>query len=324
MRENFKRMNIRNYPPSISIIVPMYNEEESIKTLVYGLKSVMENYGNQFEIILIDDGSSDKTGEITKELAVGFDFLKVFHHSVNKGKTAAIKTGLRYSSGEILVLIDADLQYEPKDIPKLIELINEGFDVVNGWRDRRKDPITKKFSSRTYNFLTRKLFGVKIHDYNSGLKAFKREALKKMPLLKGQHRYMLVLAKHCNLRIGEIKVQHCERTYGKSKYGIKRLFCGITDLMVLRLELTFMERPMLLFGGLGLLMITLGVALMIYQLILQVAYAIPFHIRPLLLLSTSFIIAGVQFFSLGFLADILTVLREELRSLREKSQAIMK
>jgi glycosyltransferase involved in cell wall biosynthesis len=296
----------------ISIVVPAYNEEQTLPTLIERLVQTLKENNIQGEIIIVNDGSTDETAKKAEELSKKYANIRVFHHKRRMEKTAALHTGFEKASGEILAMIDADLQYAPEDLPKLLTKIHQGHDVVNGWRKHRKDSVLKKTPSSIYNFISRVSFGMKIHDFNSGFKAFKREVLEDLNLRKGTHRFLLNLAHHRGFNVGEVEIQHFPRELGKTKFGLSRMFWGLFDLISLRLQLAFTERPMALFGLSGIILSFSGVIAGMYVVALRVLFNEPFGQHfALLLLSALLIIAGIQSFLFGFIADMIANLRSE-------------
>jgi len=298
------------------VIIPAYNEDRSLSELTGRAVQVLSSAGFSGEVIIVNDGSTDKTKEVVDELVKKYNIVKAFHHRRNLGKSASLRTGFDKARGTIIVMLDADLQYAPEDIPKLIDMINKGYDVVNGWRKSRADSIGRKASSSFYNFLTRQIFGLTIQDFNSGLKAFRREVIEDIEttgLRSDFHRYLLPLAHQLGYRVGEIEIQHFPRSYGKTRYGARRLILGVLDLISLKLQFLFRERPMTLFGISGISLLFLGGIFGVYVVLLKLLYREPFeHHLALLLLSVLLIIAGLQSFFFGFLADILATFRLEL------------
>ena len=304
---------------TLSIVVPAYNEEQNLPILVERLIQTLKENSITGEIVIVDDGSTDETGKIAEELSKKHRNIKFFHHKRRMEKTAALHTGFKNSSGDILAMIDADLQYAPEDLPKLLAKIQQGYDVVNGWRKHRKDSILKKIPSSIYNFVSRLSFGMRLHDFNSGLKAFKREVLEDLNLRRGQHRFLLNIAHHKGYRVGEVEIQHLPRKHGKTKYGISRMFWGFFDLIALRLQLAFTEQPMALFGLAGMILTTLGFLAGAYVMVLRILFNEPFdrHLAALFLTSV-LIIAGIQTFLFGFIADMIASLKSEQEENNQK------
>lgn len=303
---------------TLSVVIPAYNEEESLPTLVERLVQTFEENHLTGEIIVVDDGSTDGTRKISEEMCERHRRVKVIRHKRRMGKTAALQTGFGNSTGDIIVIIDADLQYAPEDLPKLLARIEQGYDVVNGWRKHRNDSILKKIPSSIYNFVSRISFGLHLHDFNSGFKVFKREVLEDLNLRDGQHRFFLNVAHYKGYRIGEVEIQHFPRKEGKTKYGSSRMFWGFFDLVSLRLRLAFTERPMALFGLSGIILTTLGFIAGSYVVALRILYNEPFdHHVALLLLTVLLIIAGIQSFLFGFIADMIADLRYDQHERRK-------
>ena len=314
---------MKKYPSKernmLSIVVPAYNEEQTLATLVDQLIQTLNENSITGEIVIVDDGSTDETRQIAEKLRKKHRNIRVFHHKRRMEKTAALHTGFENSSGDILAMIDADLQYAPEDLPKLLAKIQQGYDVVNGWRKHRKDSILKKIPSSIYNFVSRLSFGMRLHDFNSGLKAFKREVLEDLNLRRGQHRFLLNIAHHNGYRVGEVEIQHLAREHGKTKYGISRMFWGFFDLIALRLQLAFTEQPMALFGLSGIILTTLGLLAGAYVVALKILFNEPFDRHLALLFLTSLlIIAGIQTFLFGFIADMIASLKSEQEENKRK------
>lgn len=296
----------------VSIVVPAYNEELALPILVERLVQTLSQNNIKGEIIVVDDGSTDQTSKIAEELSKKYEHVLVYHHKRRMEKTAALHTGFEKASGDILAMIDADLQYAPEDLPKLLAKMQQGYDVVNGWRKHRNDSILKRIPSSIYNFISRVSFKMNLHDFNSGYKAFKREVIEDLNLRVGQHRFLLNLAHYRGYRVGEVEIQHFPREHGKTKFGSSRMFWGFFDLISLRLQLAFTERPMALFGLSGIILSTLGFLAGAYVLALRIFLGHPFERHfALLLLSTLLIIAGIQAFLFGFIADMIANLRSE-------------
>jgi glycosyltransferase involved in cell wall biosynthesis len=297
---------------TFSVIIPAFNEEDTLQELVERLVQTLIKNQLKGEIIIVDDGSKDQTTVISQQMDRKYDNVKVIRHKRRMGKTAALHTGFRNSSGEVVIILDADLQYIPEEIPKLLGKIKEGYDVVNGWRKDRHDSIVKKFPSKIYNFISRISFGLKLHDFNSGFKAFKKEVIEDLSEREGQHRFFINVAHYKGYNVGEVEIKHFSRVKGKTKYGFSRMFWGFFDLIALRLQLAFTERPMALFGLLGAILVLLGFIAGVYLLALRILYNEPFdqHIA-LMLFTLLLIIAGIQCFLFGFIADMVAKLKFE-------------
>jgi len=304
----------------VSIIFPAYDEAESIGEMVENTVRVLSDQRIRGEIIVVNDGSTDVTGEVADALSKKHKNVKAVHHRRNLGKTAAIETGLKASKGDVFFLIDADLQYSPKDIPKFLKLIKEGYDVVNGWRNERKDSFGRRFSSRIYNFMTNAVTGLHLHDIDCGFKAFRRGVFEDVVFLGDMHRYILAVLKDQKFRIGEVEVQHFPRRFGQTKYGYIRLMRGFFELISTKMRSMFLSSPMLFFGFSGLIMMSIGFLVSLYILIVfLITGSVSPHI-PLLTLGVLLLITGLQSFALGFMADAINYLRKELLKEIEKRE----
>jgi len=290
----------------ISVVIPVLNEEENIPELYSELRDVLEKLNKPYEIIFIDDGSTDNSFKILKEIHEKDNKVKVIKFRRNFGQTPAISAGFDHATGSIIITMDSDLQNDPKDIPKLLEKINEGYDVVSGWRADRKDPfLTKKIPSKISNWLTRRLTGVDIHDFGCTLKAYRGEVLKDVKLYGEMHRFIPAIVSWKGFKVSEIPVEHHSRKFGKTKYGTWRIMKGFLDLLVVTFWQKYSTRPIHLFGGLGLLLSFSGFLIGLYLSIIKFFYHQGISNRPLLLLGILIIILGVQFIIFGLLADIM-------------------
>jgi glycosyltransferase involved in cell wall biosynthesis len=305
MPENRKKNNYK-----ISVVVPAYNEVENIAPLMEGFSKMFSNSKINGEVILVDDGSTDGTFLKAKECQGKYNFLKVAVHRRNRGLTEALMTGFSIASGKIFVFWPADLQYLPEEIPKLVN------DVVCGWKRGRYG--IKRFVSFVYNFLSRILFRVGVHDLNS-VKAFKREIVNEVPLRKDWHRYMVVIAADKGYKIGEVEVKLYPRRFGQSKFGFWRIPIGFLDLLSVKFQLSFMKKPLLLFGFLGLILIFLGIVTGGVAVYLRIAKNE--GLRPLLYLVILLVLSGISFFALGFLAEAIVSVKEEIRALGKQISA---
>jgi glycosyltransferase involved in cell wall biosynthesis len=295
---------------NISIVIPVYNEEESLPILYQKLKAVLEKLKKSdkksYEIIFVDDGSTDKSFEILEKIQKKDKKVKVIKFRGNFGQTAAFSAGFEEAKGEVIVTLDADLQNDPNDISLLLKKIDEGYDVVSGWRKKRKDPLLrKKIPSKISNFLARKLTGVEIHDSGCALKAYKKEALKNIELYGEMHRFIPAIVAWKGYKVSEVTVFHHPRKFGKTKYGLWRIMKGFLDLLVVVFWRKYSTRPIHLFGALGILMGLLGFIISFYLTMMKILYNQSLTNRPLLLLGILLIILGVQFIIFGLLADIM-------------------
>ncbi len=286
----------------ISVIVPVYNEEKNIEPLYKKLDRVL---GEEDEVIFIDDGSTDSSYSIIKKIHEEDGRVKCIRFSRNFGKTAALLAGFEMARGDVVVTIDGDLQNDPEDIPKLLKKLEE-YDAVSGWRYNRKDPFfSKKLPSIISNKISRWLTGLKLHDFNCGLKAYKKECIKNLELYGEMHRYIPAILAWKGYKVGEVKVEHYPRQYGKSKYGAARLVRGVLDLINFKFWAGYSTRPLHFFGSVGLLMFAAGFLIDLYLVLLKILYGETLSNRPLLLLGVLLIIVGFQIFMTGFLAEIM-------------------
>ncbi len=300
----------------VSVVVPAYNEVENIAPLMEDFAGMFSQYRGRSEVILVDDGSTDGTYLKAKECQQRYQFLRVVSHRRNLGLTQALMTGFSKARGRIFVFWPADLQYLPRDIPKLIERIDNGYDVVCGWKQGSYG--LKRLVSFFYNLLSRIVFGIRVHDLNS-VKAFRREVVNEVPMRKDWHRYMVVMAADKGYKVGEVKVKLYPRRFGESKFGLWRIPVGFLDLLSVKFQLSFMRKPLLLFGSLGLILIFLGAVTGGVAVYLRIAKGE--GLRPLLYLVILLVLSGISLFGLGFLAEVIAGLREEIRELKRKIRA---
>jgi glycosyltransferase involved in cell wall biosynthesis len=303
----------------ISIIIPLYNEEDSLNELTKQIVGVLQGLEKSYEICFVDDGSTDDSLQRIKKLREENQNIKILSFRKNYGKSAALSEGFKMASGDIIITIDADLQDDPAEIPNLISKINDGYDLVSGWKKKRHDPITKTLPSKLFNYITARFTGIKIHDFNCGLKAYRQEVIKEIPVYGSLHRYLPVLAHWKGFAVGEIIVQHHARKYGVTKYGWRRFFDGFFDLFTVLFLTRYRQKPLHLFGFFGMTSFTAGFLISVYLTILWFqGYGI--GNRPLLFLGILLIIVGMQSFSIGLIGEMITNLKDEegSYSIREK------
>ena len=289
----------------ISIIIPVFNESESIGYLLDEVLNVMYSNKLNFEIVVVNDGSQDTTSNVLDELTIKIKELSVISLRTNYGQTAAMAAGFDNSNGEVVITLDGDLQNDPTDIPKLISHINEGYDLICGWRYDRKDKlINRRIPSKIANKLIANVTGLKLHDYGCSLKAFKKEILDDIKLYGELHRFLPVLAKIEGAKIKEIKVNHRSRKYGSSKYGIDRTFRVLMDLLTVWFMTKFLTRPMYGFGFVGIISILVSLGMSSYLFIIKILGE-DIGNRPMLMFALILGIAGVQLFSFGLLSELL-------------------
>jgi glycosyltransferase involved in cell wall biosynthesis len=296
----------QEHTPYISIVVPIYNEEESIETLHARLTENLELPGHPYEIIAVDDGSKDGSFAILRRLAQADPRLHVVRFRRNFGQTAAFSAGFDRARGKVIFTIDADLQNDPADIPALLAKIEEGYDVVSGWRAQRKDPYwSRRVPSMIANGIISTFTSVHLHDYGCSLKAYRADVLKNIQLYGELHRFIPAVASWQGVTVTEIPVRHHPRQYGKSKYGINRTIRVIIDLLTVRFLLSYSTRPMQIFGLWGLLSMLLGIVINLYLVTLKLLTGEELSTRPLLLLGILLIIVGAQFISLGLIGELV-------------------
>ncbi len=299
--KNVSKFNFRK----ISVLVPLYNEEESLRPLVQEIKKSVEKLSIDYEILFVDDGSTDKSFSVIKELARNDNKIRYISFRKNYGKSAALDVGFKNVKGDVVITMDADLQDDPAEIPNLLKKLEEGYDLVSGWKKVRYDPFVKKYSSRFFNYVTRLLTGIKIHDFNCGLKAYRKKVVKELDIHGELHRYIPVLAGWKGFRISEIVVKHHPRRYGKTKFGISRFFKGFLDLITVIFTTRYIQRPMHVFGLVGGVFFIIGIlinAYLTYEWFFENKYI---KNRPLFFLAILLIIVGIQFFSVGLLGEIM-------------------
>lgn len=291
--------------PELSIVIPTYNEEECVGPLYQELNVILPSLGIPYEILFIDDGSIDKTFNILKDLHEQDPRIKIIKFRCNFGQSAAMKAGFEHASGKIIITMDADLQNDPHDIPKLINQLHQGnYDVVCGWRKNRHDPQLKKIVSKCANRFRKSLTGELIHDSGCTLRVYTDDSIKNIELYGELHRYIPAMLLWRGYYIGEIVTNHRERFLGKSKYNWKRLGKGFLDLLVIAFWQRYSSRPMHVFGGVGLIMGIAGILTAGYLTFQRLFYNISLVERPLFIVSFFFIVIGVQFIAFGILADI--------------------
>lgn len=289
----------------VSILVPLLNEEESLGKLAKEISAVFDTINSDYEILFIDDGSTDNSLKVIKELSRANNKIRYMSFRKNYGKSAALNVGFKNVTGDAIITMDADLQDDPAEIPSLLEELQKGFDLVSGWKKKRHDPFIKKYSSRFFNYVTKVMSGIKIHDFNCGLKAYRKSVVKSVDIHGELHRYIPVLADWKGFKISEVVVKHHPRRYGKTKFGISRFFKGFIDLITVIFTTRYIKRPLHFFGMLGVVSFLIGFIIDAYLSILWFLDEIHLTNRPLLFLGTVLIIVGVQFFSLGLIGEML-------------------
>lgn len=294
--------------PKYSIVVPYHNEEDNVTALYARLKQVMEQVGETFELVFVDDGSRDRTYKLLEEIAAVDSRVLVIKLRRNFGQTSALAAGFDHASGEFILAMDGDLQHDPNDIPAFLEKLDEGYDVVSGWREKRIDNfILRRIPSRCANWLMAKLSGVAIHDFGTTFKAYRREVIQNIPLYGEMHRFIPALASWYGASICEIPIRNVNRERGKSHYGISRTFRVFFDLLTIRFLLRYMSRPLHFFGGIGMLSILCGSAMAVFLLgmkILHPGFDVMNHHGPMFVIGSVLIVCGIQFVALGLLGEL--------------------
>lgn len=291
--------------PEISFVIPAKDEEKSLEILHDQIINQMQRIHKTYEIIIVDDGSTDSTFEVAKRIHKKDKKLKIVRHRGNFGKSIALQTGFDESKGSIVITMDADLQDDPKEIPNFIRKINEGYDLVSGWKKKRYDPITKTLPSKIGNWLTRKLTGVKIHDLNCGYKAYKRRALKGIKLYGELYKFIPVLVARQNFKITEIVVSHHPRKFGKSKFGMERNIKGVLDMLTVVFLTGYLRRPSHFFGSIGMILFAFGFVIGLYITYLRVMTGSIQYRQPLLFLGILTMVIGIQLITTGLLAEMI-------------------
>jgi glycosyltransferase involved in cell wall biosynthesis len=290
----------------LSIVIPVYNEQESIRLLYQAVCDAMSPLGLEWEVVLVDDGSRDGSPQLLEELAlVDPAHVRVIELRRNFGQTAAIAAGIDYSDGQIVILMDADLQNDPADIPAMLAKLDEGYDVVSGWRIERQDNLSRRLPSRIANRLISWATGVPLHDYGCTLKAYRREVIKGFRLYGEMHRFIPAYAYSYGARITEMAVHHHPRRYGKAKYGLERTFKVVLDLVTVKFLNSYANKPIYLFGGTGIVLILLSLAVLLYLCVRRVIFGISVLGSPFFQMSTMILIMGFQSILMGLIAELL-------------------
>lgn len=291
--------------PDITILIPLYNEEESLPHLKEAFDEVLGRESLNAEMIFVNDGSRDGSAEILDGFATKDKRVQVIHQRTNRGKSAALDMGFRAAKGKYVVTMDADLQDDPNEIPNLVAKLEEGYDLVSGWKKKRYDPISKTIPSKFFNFVARITSGIRLHDFNCGLKIYRREVLDTIDLYGEQHRFIPILAGSQGWQVGELIVQHHPRKWGVTKFGLSRFLYGFLDLLTVLFLTRFAVRPMHLFGGFGLFSFLVGFVILAYMTV-NWFMGVGIGNRPLFFLGILTMIVGVQSFSIGLIGEMIT------------------
>jgi dolichol-phosphate mannosyltransferase len=294
----------------ISVVIPVHDEERSVAPLFDELVAALSGDGPPWEAVFVDDGSTDATFEALARLHDANENVRVVRLRRNFGKATALDAGFGAAAGDVIVTIDGDLQDDPAEIPRLLAKLGEGYDLVSGWKTDRQDPLSRRIPSKIFNAVAGKVSGVRLHDMNCGLKAYRAEVVEGMQLYGELHRYTPVLAHYRGYRVTELPVNHRPREHGRSNYGVERYVRGFLDLLTVTFMGRYRHRPLHLFGGLGLIAGTLGFAILVYLTVIKLAgHAI--GQRPLLTLGVLLVVVGIQLLSLGLLSELITSHHEE-------------
>jgi len=306
----------------ISVVVPLLNEEHSLEALYDEIAASLKAHADDFEVVFVDDGSTDRSPSVLSQLHDEMPNVVVVRLRRNFGKATALQAGFLEARGDVIVTIDADLQDDPAEIPKLLAKLDEGFDLVSGWKARRNDPFLRRILSRIFNWATGAVSGVHLHDVNCGLKAYRSEVLRGMRIYGELHRFIPVLAAYRGFRVAEISVNHRARQHGRSRYGPERYIRGFFDLLSVTFMGRYRHRPLHLFGGLGLLMGAVGFIFLLYLTILKL-WGHGIGTRPLLTLGVLLVVVGIQLISLGLISELVTSQHEERIGERERTERMV-
>ncbi len=299
--------------PYLSVVIPVFDEEESLRPLCEKLHLVLGKQTFESEIIFVDDGSTDASFAVIAEMCARYRRIRAVRFRRNYRKAAALATGFREARGRIIVTMDADLQDDPDEIPRLLAALDGGYDLVSGWKKKRNDPLSKTLPSKLFNRVTSMVSGIRLHDFNCGIKAYRREVAEDaMPYLYGElYRYLPAIAHWAGYRVGEIPVRHHPRRFGRSKFGARRLLNGFLDLLTITFVVRFMATPMHIFGVFGMISTLIGSVVCGYIAFLRYEHGNIQNRLPLLMLGILLVIVGIQFFSTGLLGDMLASMHQD-------------
>ena len=302
----------------ITVVIPIYNEERSVALLYEELQAALDPLDDVWEAVYVDDGSTDGSFGALTRLHARAGNVRVVRLRRNFGKAAALAAGFAQAHGDVVVTMDGDLQDDPAEIPRLLAKLQEGFDLVTGWKTHRRDPLSRRIPSKLFNWVAGRMSGLRLHDMNCGLKAYRDEVVRGLVLYGELHRFIPVLAHERGYRVAELPVNHRPREHGRSRYGLERYLRGFLDLLTVSFMGRYRHRPLHLFGGLGLILGLLGLAVLTYLTVVKLAgHAI--GQRPLLTLGVLLVVVGLQFFSLGLISEMITSHHEERVLAREQS-----
>ncbi len=306
----------------ISVVVPVHDEEHSVQPLFGELRAALDPLDTEWEVLFVDDGSTDGTFGALMRLHDREPGVRIVRLRRNFGKASALAAGFAQAAGDVVVTIDGDLQDDPAEIPRLLAKLDEGFDLVSGWKTRRRDPLRRRIVSRVFNGVTCRISGLRLHDLNCGLKAYRAEVLRGLRIYGELHRFIPVLAHYRGFRVAEVSVNHRPRGHGRSRYGMERYLRGFFDLLTVTFMGRYRYRPLHLFGGLGLLLGGVGFAVLAYLTVVKLMGQ-GIGQRPLLTLGVLLVVVGIQLFSLGLVGELVTSLHEERTGDRERVEALV-
>jgi len=304
--DNPKGATLNLNKQTVSVIIPLLNEEESLKELSQKLEAVLDVINCSYEVIFVDDGSTDRSFDKIREIHSTNSRFKCIKFRKNYGKSAALAAGFKAAKGSYVITMDADLQDDPNEIPELIKTLQSGYDLVSGWKKIRYDPFIKRNTSKIFNYFTSKLSGIRLHDFNCGIKGYKKDVIKSLNVYGEMHRYLPALAHLAGFKVTEKIVKHHPRKFGKTKFGANRFVNGFLDVITVVFTNKYMKKPLHLFGMLGLLSFLSGFVITLYLTYLKFFEGASISNRPLFLVGILFIIIGVQFISLGLIAEMIT------------------
>ncbi len=296
--------NSNSTKAAISVVIPLYNEEKSLAELHNRIILSLQSLSSNYELIFVDDGSTDNSFSVIRDLHKRDDRVKAIRFRKNFGKASALSAGFKEAEGITIITIDADLQDLPEEIPILIKKMDEGYDLVSGWKFKRKDPLLRRIASRLFNLVTSFYTGVKIHDFNCGLKCYRREVIEELDLYGELHRYIPAIANWKGFKVGEAKINHQPRIHGKSKFGSERYLRGLFDLLTIIMLTKYPEKPLHFFGLLGTILSLAGLAINLYMALLRLSGKWISN-RPLLLLGILLLILGIQFIFFGLMGELI-------------------
>ena len=306
----------------VSMVIPLLDERDNLKPLFERLTETLNSLGRTYEILFVDDGSSDGSFEVLRDLhQMDPAHVRVIRFRGNFGKSAALAAGFKEARGAIIFTMDADLQDDPTEMPALLQKLEEGYDLVSGWKKERHDPFSKRLASKIFNWFTQKLTGLPLHDFNCGFKCYRREVIETIQVYGEMHRYLPVLASEQRFQVTEISVRHHPRRFGRSKYGLERITRGAADLITILFLTRYFRRPAHLFGVSGFVFSGAGMLILLYMVGLWLAGVRPIGTRPLLTLGVLLTIMGIQFISIGLLGEMMVRLSADHRpdySVRER------